>query len=237
MIISGLQKFSLLDFPGSIAAIVFTQGCNFRCHYCYNPELVKISNTESLKEKGHSRMSEGDFFSFLDSRIGKLDGIVVTGGEPTIHSDLPEFLEKIRNKKLKVKLDTNGTNPEMLKMLLQRKLLDYIAMDIKGAGETYDEVVAVQPDLSQIKESIIIIKESNLPYEFRSTLVPELHNKKKIQEMGELIQGASKWYLQNLKTETNLLNEKFQNTKSFTTREMEELRQAGEGFVKKCFIR
>ena len=259
MQISGLQKFTLLDYPGNISAIVFTQGCNFRCQFCYNPMLVwpvgsapvqlgsrlkevgKLKNTSSKKneenEKSHSFIKESDFFQFLEKRAGKLDGVVITGGEPTLQADLPEFARKIKKMGFKVKLDTNGTNPEMLKKMLKEGLVDYLAMDLKGPQEKYDLITGANISFNKIKESIKIILDGKVPYEFRSTLVPGLHAKEDIRKMGELIKTAEKWFLQALKSEMDLVNPKLKGKKAFLKKEMEEFRKIGQEFVKECKIR
>jgi pyruvate formate lyase activating enzyme len=255
MLIGGLQKFSLLDYPGQVAAIVFTQGCNFRCQFCYNPMLVwpdrlavnqsasgntevgKLKNTAQAEKKSHPAIKEGDFFDFLKNRVGKLDAVVISGGEPTLQADLPEFLSKIKKLGFKIKLDTNGTSPAMIKKLIKNKLLDYIAMDIKAGEKKYNEVTGSRAKLSNIKESIKIIRESGLPYEFRSTIVPGLHDGEEIKAMGKLIVNAEKWYLQNLKVDTDLMNAKLQAIKPYTKKEMEEFRKIGNQFVKKCEMR
>ena len=242
MIIGGLHKFSLLDYPDKISAIVFTQGCNFRCQFCYNPMLVwsttGCKDTFSTEKETEGRfLNEGDLFDFLKSRQGKLDAVVISGGEPTLHRDLPEFIKKIKDLGFLVKLDTNGTSPEMVKKLLEQNLLDYIAMDIKGAPEKYDQVTGVKTDLSKLQESIIIIKDSGLPYEFRSTITPGLVSLADIPKMGELIQGAEKWYLQQFRNDTDLVNPETEKVEPYTSAELEEMRVAAASFVKYCGLR
>ncbi len=250
MIIGGLQKFSLLDYPDNISAIIFTQGCNFRCHFCYNPMLVwpkfkvgkfknisSSDNTDEKIEKVYPQFQEDGLFDFLKKRQKKLNAVVITGGEPTIHKDLPEFIKKIRKLGFKIKLDTNGTNPGMIKNLIDEKLVDYIAMDIKGSLEKYAIITGVQPNLNSIKKSIKIITQSNLPYEFRTTVVPWLVEKKDIKKIGELIKGAKKWYLQNFKSDINLVNDRFEKYKPYSLKEMEEMRKIGEGYVDFCGVR
>ena len=250
MIIGGLQKFSLLDYPDYISAIVFTQGCNFRCHFCYNPMLVwpqsevskfknisSSDNTDEKIEKVYPQFQEDDLFDFLKKRQKKLDAVVITGGEPTIHKDLPKFIEKIKKLKFKVKLDTNGTNSEMLKSLIDKKLIDYIAMDIKGSLGKYDIITGVQLNLNDIKKSINIIMQSKLPYEFRTTMVPELIEVEDIKKIGELIAGAKKWYLQNFKSDINLVNDRFEKYKPYSLKKMEEMRKIGEAYVDFCGVR
>lgn len=256
MIIGGLQKLSLLDYPDHLAAIVFTQGCNLRCHFCYNPQLVvpaphrsdevrtgagtdynSSDGSEDETQKGHLIIKEDGLFEFLKSRQGKLEAVVITGGEPTMHPDLPEFIARIKQLNYLVKLDTNGVNPEMLQSLIDEKLIDYIAMDIKAPLDKYEKVAGIEVTLSNIEKSIIIIRESGLPYEFRTTLAPGLLNKDDIEKIGKLIQGADRWYLQKFKSDTKLLDSSLQNNKPYTQKEMEEMREIGKKYVKHCEVR
>jgi pyruvate formate lyase activating enzyme len=245
MVIGGLQKFSLLDYPGHLAAIIFTQGCNFRCQFCYNPMLVKPTkeadklqnNKQEENEKGFSLISEDSLFSFLRGRAGKLDGVVITVGEPTLHSDLAEFICRIKDLGYKVKLDTNGTNPELLKKLVDRRLLDYIAMDIKAAPLKYDLVTGLQPDLNNIKKSLRTIKQNYIPYELRTTVVPELVTPDDIALIGKFIGRVEKWYLQFFKNDTELLNPEFCKIDGYSDEEMEKMRLLGGKYVKLCLIR
>lgn len=237
MIIGGLEKFSLIDYPGHLSAIVFTKGCNFRCQFCYNPMLVWPDQTGKTNNEDHSDFNENDLLVFLASRVGKLDAVVVTGGEPTLHADLPEFLDKIKQLGFKVKLDSNGTNPEILSLLIREKLVDYLAMDIKASPKKYDLVTGVQQNLEKIKESIKIIKNSGLPYEFRTTIVPELATIKDISEMGELIKGADKWYLQKFKSDTTLVNRDFENFNPYKDEEMNAMCEIAKKYVKICSVR
>lgn len=245
MIIGGLEKFTLIDYPGHLAVIVFTSGCNFRCHFCYNPVLVvpeKISSSDE-KERGRSieggfnRIQEDDLFEFLQSRIGKVDAVVISGGEPTLHDDLPEFIQKIKDLGFKVKLDTNGTNPQVLKDLLLKNLIDYIAMDIKAPFEKYDLVSGAQINKLDLEEAIAVIKESGLPYEFRSTILPSLHNFDDIAKMGAMIRGAQKWFLQPFKSDVDLVNNNFKNTVSFSDVDMEKMKNIGNDYVDFCEVR
>ena len=236
MIIGGLEKLSLIDFPGHPSAIVFTQGCNFRCHFCYNPMIV-CSTVDEKNIENHSLSGEDDFFTFLKSRQGKLEGVVVTGGEPTIHKDIKQFIKKIKDMGFLVKLDSNGTNPEVLLDLIGSKLLDYIAMDIKSHEEGYDKVVGVKADFNKISESVKIIMEGGVPYEFRTTLVPGLHVKEDIAKMGEIIKGADNWMLQTFKSNTDLVDKDFEGEKAFTRKELEEMEAIGKKYVKFCSLR
>jgi pyruvate formate lyase activating enzyme len=245
MIIGGLQKFSLLDYPEHLAAIIFTQGCNFRCQFCYNPMLVwpnkvgKFKNIHSSEneevKKGHPVITEDDLFGFLEVRRGKLDAVVITGGEPTLHADLPDFSRRLKGMGLKIKLDTNGTNPAMLRRVIP--LLDYVAMDLKASPGKYDLVTGSQPDLESIKESISLVMSFGLPYEFRTTAVPDLVEPEDIPEMGALIQGADKWFIQNFRSDTELINNDFKGVRGHDQGTLEKMRQLGSQFVNVCELR
>lgn len=253
MIIGGLQKFSLLDYPGRVSAIVFTQGCNFRCRFCYNPMLVwpnepassagRVSKSKyasekiSGQQKVHPETNLDDLFVFLKSRAGKLDAVVITGGEPCLHKDLPEFIKKIRKLGFLIKLDTNGSFSEMLEKLIKNKLIDYIAMDLKAPEEKYEEVIGLEIDFKKIAKSVKLIMKSGLPYEFRTTVVPGLIDKNDIEKMGKIIKGANAWYLQNFKSNTALMESELEGRVPYNSRQMKEMAAIGSQFVKKCEIR
>lgn len=243
MIIGGLEKLTLLDFPDKLAAIVFTKGCNFRCHYCYNPMLVWPKASESLAldekdiEKGYPLIKEEDLFLFLKDRQGKIDGVVITGGEPTMHADLPDFIRRIRALGYLIKLDTNGTNPKMLESLIKDKLIDYIAMDIKASWDKYESVIDMAVNLDNLQKSVKIIMSSSVPYEFRTTLVPDLHQAEDIEAMGRAISGADRWYLQKFKPDTGLLDPSYEHKSTFTNKELKDLALVGANFVKQCEAR
>ena len=162
MRIGGLQKFSFIDFPNKTAAIVFTQGCNFKCSYCHNPELV-YPNMYQLP------IPEEQVFAFLESRRNQLDAVVITGGEPTLQSDLIEFIKKVKAMGFLVKLDTNGSNPKVLEQIINQKLVDFIAMDIKAPFDKYNLVCCVPINIENIKTSIELIKNSGIDFLFRTT--------------------------------------------------------------------
>lgn len=164
MRIGGLRRVSFIDYPGRIGAVVFTQGCNFRCPYCHNPELADPARYGPL-------LDEGEILSFLERRRGKLDAVTLTGGEPSVQPDLDLFLEKIKKMGYLTKLDTNGSNPAVLETLIRRKLVDYVAMDIKGPLKRYEEIASVQVDLSAIRSSIKLLLASEIEHEFRTTVV------------------------------------------------------------------
>ncbi len=236
MIIGGLQKFSLLDYPGFPAAIVFTQGCNFRCQFCYNPMLVGPEARRRKDKKGYP-LSEDSLFVFLRRRAGKLDAVVITGGEPTIHTDLPDFISRVRELGYKIKLDTNGTNHDMLAGLIKNKALDYIAMDVKGPANKYETITGTQPDLNNIGKSVKILIESGLPHEFRTTVVPGLISENDIAAAGKMITGADKWFLQRFRSDTALVNRELETVDSYDDEMMEKMRKIGEKFVKRCEVR
>lgn len=255
MVIGGLQKFSLLDYPEQLAAIVFTQGCNYRCQYCYNPMLVRpevrdkfknraSASNEAGEQNGRPQFSphvkaifEDDFFVFLKSRQNKLDAVVITGGEPTLQEDLPQFIKKIKQLGYRVKLDTNGSNPKKIAKLIEEKLIDYIAMDLKGSPQKYSRVIGVKPNLANIKKSIKIIMNSKLPYEFRTTVVPGLIEIADIKAVGGLIKGAEKWFLQQFQNASELVNQKWRKIKPYKPGEIEEMRRIGQAYVKNCQTR
>lgn len=196
MLIGGLQKVSLSDFPGKIAAIVFTRGCNFRCPYCHNPELVDPARfIDTLEEKTIVR--------FLKTRITKLQGIVVTGGEPTVHPDLPDFLERLKKMGYLVKLDTNGSHPQMLEEVFNGKLVDYCAMDVKAVPDSYSRITRISMDQRKIASSIELIKSSRIAHEFRTTYVDTLLSSDDMLTIGGLVKG-SRFVLQRYKRTKNL---------------------------------
>jgi pyruvate formate lyase activating enzyme len=197
MLLGGFQKLTLIDYPGHIATTVFTVGCSFRCPFCHNPELVNYGTWNM--EHGTKMLDE--FFAHLENRKGKLDGVCVTGGEPTIQSDLVEFIQKIKALGYDVKLDSNGTRPDVLKKLIDARLINYIAMDIKNQPKRYAETVGL-PDknfdtlLDRVKLSVNLIINSRLPYEFRTTVVPGIHTEKDFPVIAKWIAGAQNYYLQ-----------------------------------------
>jgi pyruvate formate lyase activating enzyme len=240
MKIGGLEKLTLIDYSDKVAAVVFTQGCNFRCHFCYNPLLVWPKKSVSGKENNEKEafsMTEEALFHFLKSRLNKLDALVISGGEPTLHSDLPEFIQKIKNLGFLVKLDTNGTNPKMLKNLMDRQLIDYIAMDIKAPYQKYEQVVGIKVDLQSVQNSVTLLIEGRVPYEFRTTLVPKYHSQEDIVSMAKNILKARLWYLQKFISDTNLVNKNLQNEASFTDLEMKNFVKIASQYVKKCEAR
>ncbi|MCF7792806.1 MAG: anaerobic ribonucleoside-triphosphate reductase activating protein [Candidatus Cloacimonetes bacterium] len=208
MKIGGFQKFSLIDYPGKICAIVFTQGCNFRCPYCHNPELVEA-------DKFCNPIPEEEIINFLENRKGKLDAVSITGGEPTLHSDLINFLLECRSMGFSIKLDTNGTNPDILEKIIRLKLVDYLAMDIKAPLPKYAEVTCSNVDSKSIKRSIKLIENSNIDYEFRSTLVQNLLTTDDVLIMGQMLGKAKRYLLQKF-VPSKTLNEDYVKFSSFS---------------------
>ena len=210
MILKGLQKLTLLDFPGRMAATVFTGGCNFRCPFCHNGSLV-------IPERFGETLPEDEFFSFLGKRLGILEGVCISGGEPTLYPDLPDFIKKIRSLGFLVKLDTNGTRPDMLKDLIDEGLLDYVAMDIKNSPEKYEataglsceEGIQNRPLIDRIAQSASLLMEGRVDFEFRTTIVRELHEAEDMDAIGRWLQGDEKFYLQTYRDEGDLLVEGF----------------------------
>ena len=197
MKIQGLQKLTLLDFPGQVACIIFTAGCSFRCPFCHNATLVKGEGAD---------LSEEEVLSYLKKRQGILDGVVITGGEPTIQKGLREFIIKVKDLGYKVKLDTNGYQSEVLESLLNEGLLDYVAMDIKNSKEKYSVTIGLQKvDFSRIERSIEILKNCTIPYEFRTTTMAELHTEEDVKGVGQLAQGAKKIFIQSFKDSGDIL--------------------------------
>ncbi len=193
MRIGGLNKFSLSDFRGRKAAVVFTQGCNFHCPYCHNSSLMAVDILDCCL------IPEEQFFEFLRSRSKQLDGVVVSGGEPTIQPDLPQFLSRIKAEGFSVKLDTNGSQPHVLRKVLQNKLVDFIAMDVKAPLHTYTRLVGVEAPIEQIMESIELIAKSEIDYEFRTTVVKPLLSPEDIAAIEKLIPSGSTHRLQQFR--------------------------------------
>ena len=190
MILKGLQKTTLLDFPEKVACTVFTGGCNMRCPFCHNASLV-ISPSEN------SDISEKEFFEFLSKRKNILDGVCITGGEPLLQRDIEDFMKKIRDMGFALKLDTNGSYPDRLRSIIDKGLVDYVAMDIKNSKEKYPLTAGVDIDISKISESISLLLEDKIPFEFRTTIVKELHTPEDIVSISEWISGAKAYFLQS----------------------------------------
>ncbi len=222
MLLKGIQKLTLLDFPGKIACTVFTGGCNFRCPFCHNASLVV---GERVRES--ATLPEEDFFSFLESRKGRLEGVCITGGEPTLSEGLLPFIKRIKDMGFLVKLDTNGYRPELLSEIVESGAVDYVAMDIKNSRERYAETVGLKSfDLSLIEKSINILKSGCADFEFRTTLMRELHSEADIISIGKWIAGDEKYFLQTFKDSGDLLSEGFSAYNSEETEHFLKLLQS-----------
>jgi pyruvate formate lyase activating enzyme len=229
MKIGGLQKISLIDYPGLICAIVFLQGCNFRCPYCHNPELVAPGLFQPC-------IKENEILEFLATRRGKLDAVTITGGEPTLHSDLPTFIKKIREMGFAVKLDTNGSQPQVIQTFLDENLLNFIAMDVKGPLEKYEAIAGVPVAAKKIKESIRIILKAAIPHEFRTTIVQSQLTPADIFKTAKLISGAERYALQKF-VPAKTLNKKFSDEKSYSEEELDKIKKRLEKEMTSVIVR
>ena len=226
----GFTPFTLIDYPGKTAAMAYTIGCNFRCPYCHNPELVD--------ETVEKTFSEDFVFSFLEKRRGVLDGLVITGGEPTVHADVLPFMERVKSAGFLVKLDTNGTNPALLQEVIDRKLVDYVAMDVKAPLKRYAHTVSRPVDTTAISKSIVLLMHSpaSVEYEFRTTVIKSLLSPEALEEIAQEIQGAKKYYLQKF-IPVHILNPQFARKTTYTDREFEDFKKTAKKYVTHCAIR
>ncbi len=256
MIIGGLQKNTLIDYPEKIAATIFVSGCNFRCPFCHNPDLVLPERI-----KNQPQIPIEDILKFLEERKGFLEGVVLCGGEPTVHSDLPDFAKKIKNMGYLVKLDTNGYNPEMLKIMLNNKLLDYVAMDIKAPIETqnpkpktqnpkpktqnhkskvknkYEQVTGTKIKLENIEKSIKILKQGKVDYEFRTTVIPGLLTKEDILKIAKWLSPAKRYVLQNFQAKGETVDSKFAQVRPYPDEYLKEIQKEIKSYFDICQIR
>ena len=226
----GIQKTTLIDFPGRVACSLFLPKCNFRCPFCYNKQLV-------LEEETGVSISEEEALSFLDERKGFLDGVCITGGEPLLHEGLESFLEKVKEKGLLAKLDTNGSKPAFLKRLVSKGLVGYVAMDIKACPGNYKRAAGTKVDLNAIKESASFIMEKCREYEFRMTAVPSIHSEKDFLEIGKWLNGAKAFFIQQFNSGVPLLDAGLQGTPSFSVQELEGFAGAMAPFFEAVKIR
>jgi len=229
--IGGLQKTTLVDYPGRVAATIFLVGCNFRCPFCYSSELVL---PEKIKKQ--PKTSEKELFDFLRERKGLLQGVVVCGGEPTCNEDLPGFIRKIKEMGYLVKLDTNGSNPKMLKKLIEEKLVDYVAMDVKAPWGKYEKTVGTKVRIQDIEESIAMLKKGEVDYEFRTTVVPTLHSRGDIIEIAKWIGPAKRFYLQNFRPEKTI-DPQFEKIKPYPEEFLKELKKEISPHFETCQVR
>jgi len=234
--IKGVVKSSLIDYPGKICTVVFLSRCNFRCPYCHNPELVFDEYSSELPD-----ITIDEFMGFIDKQKKWLDGVCLLGGEPTLHKGLLDFMRLIKSKGLAVKLDTNGSSPQMIKDAIDQKLVDYIAMDIKNCQEKYDETTKVNVNMENINKSIKIIMDAGraglIEYDFRTTFLPRFHSKGDVQKISGWIKGAKKYYIQQFKTEQSLVDDTLKDDKTFSFKELEEFKEIMAKAVESVEIR
>ncbi len=238
---SAIQRLTLLDYPGHTACTLFTPGCNFRCHYCHNSEFVL---PEKLKKIEKDFIPEESIFAFLQKRKGLLEGVCITGGEPTIHRGLPEFIKKVRKLGYNIKLDTNGSNPKMLHQLIDEKLVDYVAMDVKSGNR--EELIinndskqfcGVSVDESALRKSRDLLMNSGIEYEFRTTLVKEFHDDYEFINILQCISGAKRYYLQNFRSRGGCLDKKWEQYSGFSEKELHKRMITAKKYVENCEVR
>jgi pyruvate formate lyase activating enzyme len=220
----------MLDYPGRLASVVFLGGCNFRCPFCHNPELV-------LSPERLPSIDPEAFLEKARERKKWVEGIVLGGGEPTLHPGLPEFIKRLKEAGLKVKLDTNGSNPKMLAGLLEKGWLDFVAMDVKTSKREYERLTGLKGGLPSIEESVELIKKSKIDYEFRTTVVPNFFNQAIAREMAEWLKGSKKYVLQQFNSENLMVEEKLVNEKAFTPDELRKFSELFKPFVEKVETR
>ena len=222
MHIAAIQKTTLLDFPGKIACTVFLPGCNLRCPFCHNSGLVLP------EEISPEYISIQSLLEFLKKRRGILDGVCITGGEPTIHKDLPQLISQIRNLGFAIKLDTNGTSPQVLQELIDRKLIDYAAMDIKNAPDQYQDICGGMDVIAQVHQSVQILMTGAVDFEFRTTVCHPYHTVQSMEAIGRWLQGEEKYFLQGFVDSGHLIG---QNSSAFTDKEMKEILETVKQFI------
>lgn len=230
MQVTGIQKLTLLDYPGTVACTVFTAGCNFRCPFCHNAMLVLPEQIET------NYLTDGEVFDFLRKRRGVLDGVAVTGGEPLLHRDMPEFLSRIKELGYKIKLDTNGSNPALLREIVGAGLVDRVAMDIKNAPESYAETIGFERfDIAPVEQSKNFLLEGSVDYEFRTTVVRGIHTKESLIGAAKWISGAKEYYLQQFKDSGSLVMG--EGLSAYDEKQMHELAEAVREYVPTVEVR
>ncbi|MGI6444059.1 MAG: anaerobic ribonucleoside-triphosphate reductase activating protein [Candidatus Dojkabacteria bacterium] len=228
--IGGLEKVSLLDYPGKVSSILFTYGCNLKCSFCHNPELVIYPLGSDIEIK------EEELFHYLKGRKGLIDAVVITGGEPLIWKDIGLLIERIREMGFLIKLDTNGFFPKELKQLLKKGLLDYIAMDVKWSKDDYTKFSGDKKAVEKVEESIEIIMNSGIDYEFRTTFVKGIHWVEDGEKIASMIKGATKYYIQNFRS-GKTIDETLDSSNSFTEQELKQILSGAKKYVKNSYIR
>ncbi len=228
MKLGGLQKTSLIDYPDKICAIVWTVGCNFRCPFCYNPQLVQGTA---------GKIAMDELFDFLRKRVDVLDAVSITGGEPLLHEDITEFIEQIKQLGYLVKVDTNGSFPTRLEQLLEAGLVDYVAMDIKAPPEKYETLTGVPVDIATIQQSIDIIKDSAPGYEFRTTCIPTLLDKQDFTVIADWLKPAKRYYIQQFKPMESLLENRFTGVQPYDNEYLNEIVADIRPYFTECAVR
>ncbi len=228
--IRGLQKTSMVDYPGKVACTVFLPNCNFRCPFCHNPALINDVNDLPI-------IRDEEFFSFLDSRKMWLDGVCITGGEPTLSQELVPFIRKIKEKGFLVKLDSNGSNPKMLDELFKDGRLDFVAMDIKASPEKYSLVSGVNVNITSIQESINLIRSSGVDYEFRTTILPRFHKRDDLLKIGEWLKGSRTYALQQFRPGFGTLDPSFKNEETYQPDKLREFAEMLKPYFEKVIVR
>lgn len=226
--IYGLQKLTLLDYPGKVACTVFTGGCDFRCPFCHNASLV-------IEPERGQRVSEDEVLKYLSKRKGIIDGVCITGGEPLLQPDIDEFLKKVRAIGYDIKLDTNGSFPDKLKRLVEDKLVDYVAMDLKSSKENYGKVIGIEGyDTARVEESVNYLMKSGIDYEFRTTAVKSLHDIGEFEKMAEWIRGAKHYYIQNFVDSGELIGK---NMEGFSKSDMNNILEMVKKYLPNAELR
>lgn len=227
--IAGIQRLSLVDYPGRLCSTIFTAGCNFRCPYCFNVEIV-------LEPNRLEKISEEEALELLRGRRGFIDGVCIGGGEPTIHRALPAFIRRVRLLGLKVKLDTNGSRPRMLRRLLEEELLDYVAMDVKAPLSRYREVICAEADVEAIRESIRILRRGRVDHEFRTTVVPGVLSIEDVREIARSLTGSKRYVLQQFKP-GKTLNPELRDLQPYPDEVLMRLRDEVAPYFSECRVR
>jgi pyruvate formate lyase activating enzyme len=228
--IRGLQKISLVDYPGEVCSTVFVGGCNLRCRFCFNRDLV-------LDPEGQPTFSEDEVFGFLKKRMGVQGALCITGGEPALQEDLAAFIARAKALGLKVKLDTNGTFPEVFGLLLREGTLDYVAMDVKAPAEKYDLLAGKKVDYAKVEQTIFLLRNSSVEHEFRTTVVPGLLEERDLVRIAKNLQGSRQYVLQQFRPVATVLDESLTAQRPFTREEIEKVALMCRPFVENVLLR
>ena len=229
MNIGGLQKTSLLDYPNKLSAIIWTVGCNFRCPYCYNIQLLDQNFKDLINEE--------EILEFLKKRVGKLEAVSITGGEPLLDNDIFNFIKKIKKLNYFIKIDTNGSFPNKLKKLIDENMVDFISMDVKAPKYKYDIISGVKVKIENIQKSIDLIMNSSNNYEFKTTIVPPILNKNDIVEIAKWIKGAKQYYIQQFKNDTQILSDTIKNIDPYPIEYLKDIKNEIKSYFDKCEVR